>query len=276
MRMRLFLRPGHVGMRCVAALLLALPATVAAQTPDTLIANVGDSLAGATGRSYEVSAITGYQWFDRSAALSGTPTFGLRAVNPHIFAAVPGLSFGVSVAFARPTTRGDYFPWNRQTFTSDALHRNDTTIVYEVSQRVTMAAYAAEFGYRFGGQRASGASGAARMLDWRSASAEVNAGIGGYTFWEDPEQNYRNETHGHPALMLGGGLGIPLPRNTTLRLRLDDLIFLRYDREWFNLHDPLFSEELFPNPQTTPPAAKSTVHNLRFSVQFSFVPGAER
>ena len=264
-------------MRCaavlLAALLAALPAAAGAQTPDTLVANAGDSLSGTDGRLYEVSAITGWQWFDRAAALEGAPTFGVRAVNPNIVKSLPGLSFGVSLAFARPSTRGDYFPWNRHTFVSDPLHRNDTTVVYEVSQRVTMAAYAAEFGYRLGGApRRTGTS----LVDWRAATAELSAGIGGYAFWEDPEQNYENEAHAHPALMLGGGLGIPLPRNTTLRLRLDDLVFLRYDREWFNLHDPLYSEELFPNPQTAPPAAKSTIHNLRFSIQFSFVPGVER
>ena len=282
MRIRLSLRARRMGIRCVGALLLGAPAVLAAQTPDTLETSIADSIAGgASSRLYEVSAITGYQWFDRSAALGNAPTFGLRAVNPNILESVPGLSFGVAFAFARPTTRGDYFPWTRQTFVSDAAHRNDTTVVYEVSQRVTMAHYVAEVGYRFGG-RARDVGAGRRGFDWRTATAEVNAGFGGYAFWEDPEQSYQNlnyhedALHAQPALSFGGGLGIPMPRNTTLRIRLDDLVFLRYDREWFNLHDPLFSEELFSDRQPTPPAARSTVHNLRLSVQFSFLPGAGR
>ena len=278
--MRNLFRLGRVGMRCAAALLLALPVAAGAQTPDTLVQNVGDSIsADGDRRLFEVSAITGYQWFDRAAALESAPTFGLRAVNPNLFASLPGLSFGVAFAFARPTTRGDYFPWTRQTFVSDPNHRNDTTVVYEVSQRVTVAHYVAEFGYRLGGRPQSAT---ARGFDWRAASAEINAGIGGYAIWEDPEQSYvnvnfhENSLHAQPALSFGAGLGIPLPRNTTLRVRLDDLVFLRYDREWLNLHDPLFSEELFFDRQPNPPAAKSTVHNLRLSLQFSFLPGAER
>lgn len=277
MRMRLSLRLPSAATRWMAALaVVALPALAGAQ--DTVTTAVGDSLATGRGRLYEISAITGYQWFDNSSALKGAGTLGLRAVNPHILARVPGLSFGVTAAFSRPTTKGSYFPWNRHTFVSDINRRNDTTLVYEVSQRVTMAHYAIEAGYRIGGapRRTEGRTTMERLLDWRAASAEASLGLGGYAFWEDPEQNHRNEVHAHPAISLGAGLGIPLPRNTTLRLRADDLILTRYDREWFSLYDPLFSEELFPNPMTPPPAAKSTIHNMRLSIQFSFVPGAER
>ena len=57
-------------------------------------------------------------------------------------------------------------------------------------------------------------------------------------------------------------------------MRVDDVIFLRYDRDRLSLSDPLFAEDLFPNPDPVPPAAKRTVHNVRLSVVFSYVPGA--
>jgi hypothetical protein len=76
--------------------------------------------------------------------------------------------------------------------------------------------------------------------------------------------------------MLGAGIGVPVGGSSTIRLRVDDLIFTDFDRDWFSLSDPLFAEELFPNPVTTPPAKEWRIHNPRLSVQFTFVPGAAR
>lgn len=252
------------------AVALALPAASQAQVADTTLAE--DSAVVGAQRVFEVSAVTGYQWFDKSSAVRHAPMFGVRILNPRILPAVPGLTLGFSAGVARPTTRGDYFPWNRQIYYSDINRRNDTTLVYEVSQRLTMATYGAEVGYRFGGGEAA----AGLLGGIRAAALDVSAGIGGYAFWEDPEQNRANEVHSKLAYSLGAGVGVPVAGNAFIRLRADDHIFTGYDREWFSIHDPLFSEELFGHLQRTPPEAKRTIHNLRLSVQFSFYPGAER
>ena len=234
-----------------------------AQSP---VDTVGLDSADAGPRSaFEVSAIAGYQTFDKAAALRNTAAGGMRFVNARILPTLPGLSLGFTVGFARPTTRGEYFPWNRQIYYSDINRRNDTTLVFEVSQRVTMAQYGAELGWRLGGVDGAG---------WRGISPEVSVGLGGYSFWLDPEQNRENRVRSRLAYTLGAGLGIPTGRGTTLRFRVDDLVLTSFNREWFSLHDPLFAEELFRNPTTQPPAPKNTVHNLRLSMQFSFFPGA--
>lgn len=44
-------------------------------------------------------------------------------------------------------------------------------------------------------------------------------------------------------------------------LEVRDLLFFDYDRDWFNLSDPLLAEPRFPGP--TPPPKESTIHNLR-------------
>lgn len=269
-------RPSLPAVRtCVllVATLLAMPGALHAQAPDTT--SGADSLLGARGgRLFEVSVITGYQLFDKATALRSSPTFGLRITGPGFISRLPGLTFGASAAFARPTTRGDYFPWNRQIYFSDINRRNDTTLVYEVSQRVTMAHYAGEVGYRLGGAPRRTAAGI--IPDLRSMTVEGTIGLGGYVFWEDPEQNRGNEVHSMGSWLFGGGIGIPLPRNTMLKLRADNVVLTSFDRDWFSLSDPLFREELFQPSGANPPALKSTVHNLRLSVQFSFVPGSER
>lgn len=246
-----------------ALLVLAAPAALGAQVVDTVTA--ADS-SESVHRTVEVSAIGGYQWFDKAAALRNAPAAGLRIVNPRILG-LAGLSLGFTAGVSRPTTRGDYFPWNREIFFSDINRRNDTTLVFEVSQRVTVANYGAELGWRVGG------GGAGAIPGLSAATLDLSAGAGGYAIWMDPEQNRGNKVHARPALSFGAGVGVPLRGATSIRVRLDDLVFLRYNRQWLSLHDPLFAEELFPNPTTTPPAAKSTVHNLRLSMQFSFFPG---
>jgi hypothetical protein len=254
--------------RRLLALALVVPAAVGAQVTDSVGTTADDSAMG--GRLYEVAALGGYQFFDKAAALRGTPTMGLRVTHPGLIKAMPGITFGANAAFARPTTRGDYFPWNRQIYYSgDATRRNDTTLVFEVSQQVTMAWVGVDVGYRYAGH----GNAMKDVRDWRALEVEANVGAGLYGFWLDPEQERKNVMHSRRGWLLGGGIGIPLPGNTKILLRAEDLVFVWFDRNWFSLSDPLFSEELFPNPVKTPPAAKGTVHNARLTVQFSFIPG---
>jgi hypothetical protein len=187
---------------------------------------------------------------------------GLRVVAPPY----RGLTLGVNAAFARPTTRGDYFPWNRQIYFSDGAHARDTILIFNVSQRVTLATYGLEGGVRL--------HPAALVLPFTSGPLELEAGVGagGYTIWLDPEQQRRNESFNGIQFMLGAGIGVPLGPTSSLRVRLDDVILTDFDRERLSLHDMLFHDDLFLNPVRTPPAAKSTIHNPRLSVAFSFVP----
>jgi hypothetical protein len=264
------MRPILPAARWLLALAATAPAVAQAQVSDS-VGTAADTTV-ASGRRYEVSALAGYQWFDKAAALRGTPTIGLRVVHPAILSRLPGLTVGANAAVARPNTRGDYFPWNRQIYySSDATRRNDTTLVYEVSQQVTMAWLGVDVGYRFGGLP----NGAAMRspTDWRAIQFDASVGAGVYGFWLDPEQTRRNERHARRGWLLGGGLAVPLRGDTRLVVRAEDLVFVWFDRNWFSLHDPLFAEELWRNPVKTPPPFKGTVHNARLTVQFSFVPG---
>ena len=264
------MRPLHPARASVGMLLLALGAIArpaAAQVVDSV--GLGDTLAVSSRWNFEVAAITGYQWFDESSALRNAPTLGFRVTTPRLYGP---LTIGLSGSYVRPTTRGDYFPWNRQIYFSDQARRNDTTLVFEVSQRVGLAHVGLEAGARFGGgERVAG-----RIVDWRAMTFDAAVGIGAYGIWLDPEQVRRNARRSGGSYMLGAGIGVPVGGSSTIRLRVDDLIFTDFDRDWFNLHDPLFAEELFPNPEKTPPAKEWRIHNPRLSVQFTFVPGVAR
>jgi hypothetical protein len=244
------------------AMLAAVPAAARAQMPDTTGLGEDTSAVAVTGPRFEVSAVTGLQFFDESSALKRSPLLGIRIAAPP----VRGLTLGVSGAFARPVTRGEYFPWNRQIYFSDAAHTRDTVLIFEVSQRVTLATYGVEAAYRLGAPTTIALPGSAPF------HLELGAGIGGYTIWLDPEQRRRNEAFNGLQLAFGAGIGVPLGPTSVLRLRVDDIIMTNYDRDLLSLHDPLFFDDLFPNPVKAPPAAKSTIHNPRISVAFSFTP----
>ena len=94
MRLRLLPTAGAARLvrRLAAALAVgafALPAALYAQDPDTTL--IMNDSAAVVARTFEVSAVTGYQWFDRSAALEGAPMIGVRILNPRIVPAIPGV-----------------------------------------------------------------------------------------------------------------------------------------------------------------------------------------
>ena len=240
-------------------------ALTAAALVGTLAASAAPAQAQANRLNagpYEISAVTGYQWFDESAALDGAPILGLqiRRTLLKMFTA------GIGVAVSRPLSRGDYFPWNRQVYFSDAQHLNDTTLLFEVSQRTTIATYAAEAGLRLGG---------AERGWWRGLSVDGTVALGRYVLWADPERARENRRTSAIMWQLGGGARLPIGSDAALLLRIDDVIFTNYSRDFLSLSDPLFAEDLFPNPLTTPPAKKTTIHNPRLTIGFTFVPGEE-
>ena len=233
----------------------ALPAALAAQ--DTLDTGV------AAKSLYRVEALGGMQWFDKSAALNSTPFIGMRVSRPigRFFSA------GLNMVFGRPGSKGEYFPWNRQVYFSDASHTQDTTLIFQANQRVTLATYGADAGIRFGGDKSN--------TRFRIPEVTLLAGAGFWSLWLDPERTHGNNVRGGLSFSIGGGLGLPVGRGTTIGLRIDDVILTNYYRNMLSLHDPLFFEDLFANPTIEVPAAKSTVHNPRMTIAFSFVPGVK-
>jgi len=223
----------------------------------------GEDSVSSTRSLYRVEALAGYQWFDESAALNATPFIGMRVSRPigQFFSA------GLNLAFSRPDSRGEYFPWNRQVYFSDASHQNDTTLIFQANQRVTLGTYGVDAGLRFGGGQRSGRFGMPEVT--------LGAGAGFYSLWLDPERTSGNNIRGGLSFLLGGGLSLPVGQSTSIGVRVDDLILTNYYRDMLSLSDPLFFEDLFDNPAENAPRAKSTVHNPRMTISFSFVPGVK-
>jgi hypothetical protein len=219
-----------------------------------------------TPNLYRVAGLVGYQWFDESSALDNAPFIGMR-ISRGIGRMFSG---GLSVAFARPTTKGEYFPWNRQIYFSDASHQNDTTLLFQVEQRVTIATSTLDLGFGIGGESPGGG-----RFALGGVRASVNVGAGFWAVWLDPERTKGNNGHGGMAFPIGGGIMIPVGRGASLGARIDDVILTNFYRDMFSLSDPLLSEDLFLNPLVTPPPPKTPIHNMRLTFAFSFVPGVK-
>ena len=213
--------------------------------------------------SFRVAALFGYQMFHESAALDRAPFIGVRVSRPiaELFSA------GINVSFARPNTRGEYFPWNRQIYFSDASHLNDTTLLFQVEQRVTFAVTTLDLGIGFGGENSGG------RFSLGGLRVGLNAGAGFWAVWLDPERTRGNNGHGGMAFPLGVEVMLPVGRAAAVGARIDDVILTNFYRSMFNLSDPLLSEDLFQNPIVAPPPEKTPIHNMRLTFAFSFVPG---
>ena len=70
----------------------------------------------------------------------------------------------------------------------------------------------------------------------------------------------------------GGGVAVQLSSNAGIHFDVRDQIFTKYDRERLRASESRFAETRFPEEFVIPPAPKETLHNIQFSIGFSFTP----
>ncbi|KPK81019.1 MAG: hypothetical protein AMS25_08090 [Gemmatimonas sp. SM23_52] len=199
---------------------------------------------------YRISANLGIQTFAESSALE-TSAVGAVDVSYYLTSSV---ALGLFAQVARPKTDPTFFPLVRLDFGTE-------TEFHQPAQRMTSYVVGLQ------GQlsRAVG-----------QIEPHVIAGIGYYAFTLDPQQNRSDESRDGFSLNLGLGASYALSEAAGVRVEIRDMVFLDYDRDWFNLSDPLLAEPRFPEPGGVPPDKQSTIHNLRFSLGFTYTPGAGR
>jgi hypothetical protein len=221
-----------------------------------------DSVAGqglTAGRFTVTPSIGTIRWDDASALANKkadengeftknvfTPTVGLSA--DYLVARQVGLGFYFEAS--RPQTRGDYFPTLLLNFPNNAQLRT-------ISQRVTVLMYGAQ---------------ATLQLPTGRLNPYLSGGAGLVTISGDPQQNDRNSSFTNGQFQVGGGLGFHVSGSTSLRIDVRDFVFTGFDRDELYPVNPSFQNTLFPSANGNPPAEKSTVHNIRVAIGFSYVP----
>lgn len=233
----------------------------------TALAGVGFMLAadgaaaqGLTAGKFTVTPVVGAMRWDEASALANkkadasgeftestiTPTVGLAAD----YSITRNVALGFYFEAARPQTRGDYFPSLLLNFPANAELRT-------ISQRVTVMMYGIQGTANFGVGR---------------VQPYLSGGAGLVTVNGDAQQNDRNATFSTGQFQVGGGIGYAVSGSTTLRLDVRDFVFTGWDRDELYPVNPAFQNTLFPSANGNPPAEKSTVHNVRLAIGFSYVP----
>lgn len=199
---------------------------------------------------YRLSANFGVQTFAESSALESSVVGALDAS----YYVTSSLALGLYGQVARPKTDPTFFPMVRLDFGTE-------TEFHQPAQRMTsyVVGLQAQFSQVVG-----------------QIEPHVVGGIGYYAFTLDPEQNRSDESRDGFSLNLGLGASYALSQSAGVCVEIRDMVFLDYDRDWFDLSDPLLAEPRFPEPGGVPPDKESTIHNLRFSVGFTYIPGAGR
>jgi hypothetical protein len=225
-----------------------------------LLAAVSTAQAQVVPKKFQVGLQGGAQKYDESSALENSLQGGLKAT--YFF--TKNLGVGASLMASRPWTKGSYFPYVRYSYLSGD-ETNDTTLLYNVDQRVTDLQYSAHVTLRH---------------ELGHFAPFVTAGIGRYKFFLDPEQNRSLASLTGGLYSLGGGIELIVNENSAVHAALYDVVMSDFDRDAFCMvcsgAFSLMREDRFPNPSPAPPEKKSTVHNPRFSLSFSFVPGEKK
>lgn len=235
------MRHAAIGL-VLGALLLAVPPPADAQQD-------------VTGR-YTISVVGARVYYDNSSALKDSWAGGVEAE----YNLKEWFSFGAYVFGGRPTTDGEFFPLVRMPF-------QDTVVVQTVSQQVTNIDYGLTANFRF---------------PISSAYLRALGGVGGYTFFLDdqridvPTSDGRHEDHFTSwAFVVGASAGYTFGGSGAVELKVRDFIYTDFDREKFNLSEPLLGVGSIPTPQDVHdlPEPKSTIHNIHIELAFAFTLG---
>ena len=166
------------------------------------------------------------------------------------------LSLGAALEIARPTTRGQDFV-GQITF-------GDVTHLYEVVQPVTVLS--------------SGLNARVQLPLMERVVPFLLGQVGVYKVYLDPQSAGEHSTFQGLLGAFGGGLDFRIHNEVGIQLDARDHIYFNYDRDDLSPIANQFRVTRFAEDIPKPPRPKDTIHNLVFSLGFSFRPsrGGER
>jgi hypothetical protein len=100
----------------------------------------------------------------------------------------------------------------------------------------------------------------------------LTGGIGVYSVYLDPQVMRGASRFARMSGMLGGGIDFRLTESSGLRLDVRDVIFTNFDRERLRPASASFRAVTRPEDLPAAPEAKDVLHNLAFSIGFSYTP----
>ena len=201
-------------------------------------------------RQWTISPRAGWVNYQREASLENTQFLGVDV--SYNFSRM--FALGTNMSVARPQTRGEDFITSL-TFGSPTA--GDTTYYFAVTQPVTVLDLGLNATARFPLAR---------------FSPYITGGIGSYSLFTNPQVDRGARRTSAMSGSIGAGINIALSRGAGLQFDVRDQILTKYERDRLNPSENRFDETRFPEEFVVPPAPKETVHNLQFSIGFSFTP----
>lgn len=208
---------------------------------------LGASAASAqvTPRRFAVIPRGGYVQFDDASGLQGAGVIGVDA----LYAINRFFQIGTGLSAGRPSTRGEDF--------IASLTFGDTTLLVQVTQPVTLIDVNLAATLRWPGDR---------------FSPYLLGSVGSYLMYLDQQVVGGNNKIAKLSGTVGLGFNYRVAQGTGIQIDVRDLIFTDYDRDRLNPTAVRFANLRFPEDVPRPPTEKSTLHNLMFSLGFSFTP----
>ena len=203
----------------------------------------------AAAQNFEIGPRLGYVKWKGETGLKDAAMLGVDAV----YRLNSRLGIGVRFDVARPGTDGNYFP-------AEMTFGGDTTLIFAISQPVTVLQYGA----------------IARVETGGSLSVFAKGGAGARTITLDPQAAAGRVSETDWAFSVGGGIRFRSGGGTTVSLEVQDLVYPNFDRESLSPVEPRFRPRRFPDVVPLQPEFDGTAHNIYASIAFTFTPGGGR
>jgi len=104
----------------------------------------------------------------------------------------------------------------------------------------------------------------------------VKGGAGGRTITLDPQAAHGRVNVSDWAFQAGAGVRIRAGGGTSVKLEVQDLIFINYNRNDINPVEQRFVPKRFPDVVPPQPGFDGTAHNIYAALSFIFTPGGGR
>lgn len=210
----------------------------------------GTAAAQADAGEWTIAPRAGWVTYQRETSLQNTQFLGgdISYNLNRMFA------LGANLSVARPQTRGEDF---LTSLTFGIPTDGDTTYFFAVTQPVTVFDVGINATARFP---------MARFTPY------LTGGIGSYSLYSNPQVARESRRTSAMSGNFGGGVAVQISSNAGIHLDVRDQIFTKYDRERLRASEGRFSDNRFPEEFVIPPAPKETLHNMQFSIGFSFTP----
>ncbi len=208
--------------------------------------------------TWSVEVSTGAQAFAESSALTTSPMLAIEA----LYQIAPRISIGPAIQFIRAETDGTFF-------VAALDFGADSTRIFEVGQTLTSLQY--------------GGNVHVDLMPGNQLAPYLIGGAGGYTLYLDAQANDGFTRVSHLMFQGGGGVRYAVTESAGIQLDVRDVIYKDFDRDLLNpvaerLRNCSSSGSCrFPDAErATTPDKQDMIHNIRFSIGLTYIPGLNR